>query len=102
MFIATGNWRGKHNSLSRGAGELRTVRDLRFGTLLHRLRTLPENMVAAQLHHHLMSTPETQQRGYYSEEAYSVPLTKYNSLDQWLLIPAPHHSLTNAESVRQW
>ena len=80
-----------------GLPDARTVRDLRFGTLIHRLRTLPEYMVAAQLHRHLMSTSVTQQRGY--EAAYCALLTKYNSLDQWLLTPAPHHSLTKVESA---
>ena len=80
-----------------GLPDARTVRDLRFFTLIHQLRTLPEYMVAPQLHCHLMSTSVTQQRGY--EAAYCALLTKYNSLDQWLLIPAPHHSLTKVESA---
>ena len=78
-----------------GLPDAYTIRDIRFGTLIQRLRTLPDYMTSAQLHRFLMSTQPTRNRGF--EAAYLKMLTKYQALDMWLLAEAPHHSLTKVE-----
>ena len=69
-----------------------TIRDLRLGTLVNRLRTLPEYMVAASLHRTFMSSQTTRSRG--TEAEYRKVLTKHNSLALWLPSPPPQDTLT--------
>ena len=44
-----------------------TIRDLRLGTLINRLRTLPSHMIAASLHRCLMSSAASRSRGVEAE-----------------------------------
>ena len=68
-----------------------TIRDLRLGTLINRLRTLPEYMVAASLHRYLMQSQTSQGRGMEGE--YRKLVAKHNAFAQWLPGPPPQSTL---------
>ena len=59
-----------------------TIRDLRVGNLVNRLRTLPTYVVSAQLHRFLMSSPATRTQGL--EAQYLQLLQKHKSMSLWL------------------
>jgi hypothetical protein len=68
-----------------------TIRDLRLGTLVNRLRTLPAHMVAANLHRCLMTSVVSRRRGVEAE--YYALVTRHRALAQWLPGPPPQDTL---------
>ena len=68
-----------------------TIRDLRLGTLVNRLRTLPAHMIAASLHRCLMASVTSRRRGIEAE--YFTLVNKHRALAQWLPAPPPQDSL---------
>jgi len=78
-----------------GVPDAITIRDLRVGNLVNRLRTLPTYVVSAQLHRFLMSSHATRAQGL--EAQYLQLLQKHKSMSLWLPVPPPHERLVKVQ-----
>ena len=74
-----------------------TIRDLRLGTLINRLRTLPSHMIAASLHRCLMLSAASRSRGVEAE--YFALITKHRAFAEWLPGPPPQDTLVKVHTA---